>query len=334
MSKIVKRWGRYLAFIFLILAWITVLRFVRWRMVFAVFGKKAHQRANWPWWLTPFLPHAIPIGFMRGRFGWGVVIASKIADEDFSRKPELVVTFLSAITKWVRGNPPVALAGRLATWVGKSSLKEVRAPFVDGGLGTRFAMQKSILAAAAQEEAETEKRPEQLTLVILGGAGRIGSKLVLDMAEQFSRVIAVDPKYTEDQIVGNVRYTARPEAVSEADITLVMTAHGGQVQEYISYFPPGSIVADDTHPEIPKDLRRQIKARGVILLKAVMEDGQFAFTPWRLTGFGKHSIPGCVIEAHVINRHGWDVVANEAIFFNRVHEMGFTAHLITHPQDI
>lgn len=317
--------GRVIAFATFYWGWKVAKHFVTPAVMFAVYGEERHQRAYWPAWVHRRLRPAFPIGLIRFGRGWGIIVASKQSAEAFERDPRLVLGYLDAIRREVPRSGPVALAGRLPTWVLRAG-GSIRSPFVDGALGTRFAMRAAILRGAGKLDVPTQ----ELCLALLGGAGRIGSQLSHDMSGDFSEVIAFDPRYEVTERSGTIVRTAEYPQLQRANVILVLTGKGEDVAPAVPHFAQGTVLVDDTHPDIPPPLRKELAKLGVVVLKAVTADGCLKMIP-RLPGFRGDSIPGCLVEALVVAHYGWSVVISDERFFEAARELGFMPQLIEHP---
>mgnify|MGYP000397999791 CR=1 FL=1 len=174
------------------------------------------------------------------------------------------------------------------------------------------------------------------SIAILGGAGRIGSKLVDDLCQSFQTVIAIDPRYTEDQqeLKGGstVIYTKRKEALRDTRLVLVLTAKGEDIIPIVDYFEPGTVIADDTHPCIKRKTRERLNKRGVDLWKTVVTSSNYGMYP-RMPNFRNDNIPGCLLEALVLNATGDEVLESTSKFFEETKNCGYKTLLIRHPND-
>ena len=222
----------------------------------------------------------------------------------------------------------VALAGRLPGFAKKAGI-ELDTPFVDGSLGTRFAMRKAALEVAHLKG----KNPSDTNLALLGGAGYTGTQVTADCRNHFRTIIAIDPRYPRNpQKEDNVLRTSDPTNLLYADVAVVLTARGDDIEDAVPYFRPGTVVADDTHPCIHQLVRVKMAKKMVVLKKAIVQDGRLTMFP-RLPNFRADNIPGCLLEAFVVLQRGRDVLASPEMFFKAAVELGFKAELMEHPDD-
>lgn len=288
-------------------------------------GTDAHKRAYFPPWVERLLRPVFPTGVMRfGRY-WGVVVSGLASAETLERSPETLQTLLSELRKQFRNNPPIALAGRLPSLAATSGVG-LSSPFTNGDRGTVCAM-----AGAAREAARLlGKQPADATLGVVGSKGFIGSKLVESLSGDFGRVVALDSRYesrSPDQ--NGVLHTNRSEDLGEAEVIFVLTPKGADMSSLAPHVARGAIVADDTHPEMPAELRAQIEVQGATVLKATLGDERFRFVP-PIPDFRRDDIPGCILEALVIVQRGPEVLESQETFDRAAEELGFRARLAPH----
>src|SRR5690606_37134217 len=126
---------------------------------------------------------------------------------------------------------------------------EIAPPYVDGSMGTRY-----MIWDVARQMRELPEYMGETSIVVLGGAGRIGNKVCEDLSQLFSTVIAFDPRYDQEEKVytpsGMILRTAKELRLTELKLFIGLTHHGDVVQDLQSYLAPGALIADDTHPSI------------------------------------------------------------------------------------
>jgi hypothetical protein len=244
----------------------------------------------------------------------------------------------------------IALAGRLPSLLHKGGVS-LKPPIVGGWEGTCYAMRRVALALADRYAAHTLELDTQctiesacsiyqacpgasaaasLTAAVIGGGGFVGSKIVQDLSSYFRKVIAYDVRYTELEERGNVVRTNDLGFLREAQVSLIFTACGDDVAPAVRYLAAGSIVADDTHPCVSALVRERFKAAQVTLLKAAAVNHlqPVNFYP-RLPNFNRDSIPGCLLEALVVTRHGHEVTEDFEKFCQEAAALGFGPQLMT-----
>ena len=325
------RYSRMLAFVSVNLFWPLISIFFKPKVVFAVYGTKGDQRAYFPDWFRNISPKVVVVGLFRSQRGWGTMVTTPVPENELAEDSEQVRKYIGSLKGRFSSVDNFALVGRLPGFTMKAGI-DIEQPLVNGALGTRFAMVHSALQLAEKAQRDSKS----LKIAILGGAGRIGGALISDLAKRFNKVIAIDPRYSKEEVSiesGAVIFrTSKPERLYDADVSLVLTARGSDIESLVPWFKPGSWVADDTHPCIKRSIRNRLAALDVQLYKTVVGSSQFAMYP-RMPNFNSANIPGCLLEALVINEHGWNVAEDAEIFFEKATNSGYFAELIQPPND-
>jgi hypothetical protein len=287
-------------------------------------GTEQHKRAYMPPWVERLLRPVFPTGFMRFGAYWGMMVSSLATADSLETSPARLRALLDEIRGQFPG-VPVALAGRLPS-IAASTGVGLSPPLTHGDRGTVCAM-----AAAAREAASLLGRePAKVNIAVVGSKGFIGSRLVSTLSTEFGTVIALDSRYEEiSEGEHGVLFTNRPEDLSSADVVFVLTPRGTDMDSLAPHIAPGTIVADDTHPEMPESLRARIEERGATVLKATLGDERFRFVP-PIPDFRADDIPGCLLEALVIVQRGTEVLESQDAFNRAAHELDFRARLAPH----
>jgi predicted amino acid dehydrogenase len=315
-----------LAFTSLNVAWRLLHRVVVPHYVFVVYpGTEQDKRLYVPAWAERFLRPLSPSGIIRFHGRWGLMASGLATAELLERRPDAIEALLAEARREFPRVEVIALAGRLPSIATRAGV-DLRQPFTRGDRGTLSAM-----LGAARELARLTGRPaSELTVAVPGGAGFIGMRLALELAREFGRVIAIDPRYAgERRRHANIVFTDRPREVSGADIVIVLTRRGDEVAGMVPFLAPGTLIADDTHPEIPAELRREARARGAEMLKASMWDPGFQIHP-RMPMFRQDDVPGCLLEALVVLQCGREVLRSQSEFDCAAAEIGFRTRLAPH----
>ncbi len=291
-------------------------------------GTEREKRLYFPKCLERLVRPLYSTGLMRfGRY-WGLMVAGKATAESLDDSPERLRQLLDD----ARGAYPdvqvIALAGRLPSLALKAGIP-LETPFTPGDKGTLCTM---VMTARAQASM-LSKAPGETVIAVVGGAGFIGRLLVEELGQEFRRVICLDPRCSERRDTAKVLYTAEPEDIACAEAVLVLTSRGDQAASVIPFLTPRTVVADDTHPEIPSRVRREMESTGALVLKATMGDTRFRIMP-RVPIFRSGDIPGCVLEALVVLEHGREVLASQAAFNEAASELGFGARLAPHMSSV
>lgn len=318
--------GQTTALALLNLAWRPLRRFLKPDYVFVVYPDSERDKRRYcPAWLERLLGPVVPSGISQfGRY-WGLMVSGHATMESLESSPERFQAILDDTTEEFPNVEVIALAGRLPSIAHRTGV-EIVGPFTQGSRGTLCAM-----VAASRELARLRgQEPAHMTIAVIGGAGFIGSQLVRELAYEFGAVIAVDSRYDGAQRRdGPILFTDRAEQVAAADAVLVLTARGDDASAIVPFLAPGTVLADDTHPEIPAPLRRQIAARGATTLKVTMSADHFRTRP-RVPMLRSDDIPGCLLEALVVLERGGEVLASQATFDRAAHELGFRVRLAPH----
>ena len=308
------------------LAWRPLRRVLKPDYVFVVYpGSELDKRRYCPAWLERLLGPVVPSGISHfGRY-WGLMVSGHATIESLESSPERFQAILDDTTREFPDVEVIALAGRLPSIAHRTGV-EIADPFTQGSRGTLCAM-----VAASRELARLRGlEPADMTIAVIGGAGFIGSQLVGELAYEFGAVVALDSRYAGAQRrEGRILFTDRVEQIAAADAVLVLTARGDDASAIVPFLAPGTVLADDTHPEIPAPLRRQIAARGATTLKVTMSGDRFRTRP-RVPMLRSDDIPGCLLEALVVLERGGSVLWSQATFDRAAYELGFRVRLAPH----
>lgn len=313
------------------ISWPFLKKAVDPKVIFAVYGTRGDQRAYFPDWFRKVCPPIVVAAYIKGETSRGVMVSSVYSEEELASDSNKVRKYISDLQKAFPNANRFALVGRLPGFSMKAGI-EITSPLVEGAYGTRFAMYESAMQIASKLENDTEKD----SIAILGGAGRIGASLIEDLCHSFKSVIAIDPRYTEETssiINGSkVLYTKRGERLKGTKLVLVLTARGNDIIPMIKYMTPGTVVADDTHPCIKRPAREQLNNQGVELWKTVVTSDDYNMYP-RMPNFHNNNIPGCLLEALVLNNVGDQALSSPQHFFDEAKKCGYKTLLIRHPND-
>ncbi len=302
-----------------------VRRLLRPQYLFLAYpGTEREKRLYFPAWVERIVRPLYSTGLMRfGRY-WGLMVAGKATGESLDDSPERLQALLDEARGAYPGVQVIALAGRLPSLAFKAGIS-LETPFTTGDKGTLCTM----IMTAREQARLLGKACGQVGVAVVGGGGFIGSRLVDELSQQFRRVICLDPRYPERREEANVLYTAEPEDIAAAQAVLVLTSRGDQAASVIPFLAPGTVVADDTHPEISLGVRKEMRNAGALVLKATMGDTRFRIMP-RVPFLRSGDVPGCVLEALVILEHGREVLASQTAFNDAASALGFGVRLAPH----
>jgi len=302
-----------------------LLALIRPTFLFAVYGNERDVGTYYTPRMLRWMPPLIIAGFIKNGRHRGLMIGSKYLETELAADSEKVRDYIQSIGEEFGQIQRVALVGRLPNFVMKAGL-QISAPYVDGSMGTRF-----MIWDAARKMRSLPQYANEISLVVLGGAGRIGSLICEDLARSFSVVIAFDPRHTEEKSVpfgsGGILYTADPAHLRQHKLFICLTHHGDAIAELKSYFSPGSLIADDTHPCISLKVRKELALSGVQVKKIVLTHDTFSTTP-RMPSWNNRDLPGCLVEALVLLEHGGVDVTEFEAFRETAERVGYKGLLI------
>lgn len=325
---VLRNKSRQIAVILLEFWWKWVIR-SKPDFIFLVYGQERHKRDCWSKRKERKVGLFGQIGFIRYRRNnkksYGLILASTIRMEEFSASPELAITVTDEVQRCFPEVHAVALAGQLPGWLVRASGVLPLQPLIGGMRGTCFVVRQAVREISLQFSTA-----KHLCVAVAGGAGHTGAEAVCVLAQEYGRVIAFDPRFKEDEQVGNVLRTSNPFQLCEAKVVVVLTAKGDDAQPLAPYLNPGTVVADDTHPMMTKSVRKLFLDNGVFVFKITVADGSVHMFP-RLPDFKPGDVPGCLLEALVVKLRGPQVLESQEAFNRAAEELGFKARLEAHP---
>jgi hypothetical protein len=234
----------------------------------------------------------LPMGFLGDGMVWGTYFTSRSLEGSLTNAQKLHADLLEIGREG--GVQAIALAGRLPSVLGRHGL-DLSSPFVTGERGTTHAISEGVKKAIIQH-----RLTNSTTIAILGGGGRIGKRLLCRLQEMgFTSVLAIDHRFQQSSSTKRdvLVDTAESQRVQEADVVVVLTAEGTQIEEYLPYLYK-KVIIDDTHPQLPHWIVEQLTQQQNRTYKLALAVDGFTFSP-RLPGYRKGWIPGCVWEALV-----------------------------------
>lgn len=293
--------------------------------LFAVYGNEQQVGAYFTPWMAKRLPPNVVLGFIRNGAMRGLLIAPQFFEHELQNDTGKVRSYINQLQKDYPGIKRIALVGRLPNFVKKAGM-EIREPLVDGSLGTRY-----MIWDIARQMAERPQYSQQKSIVVLGGAGRIGNAVCQDLASQFGRVIGLDPRYQEDEEIktpqGSILRTSNLDYLNDEKLFIALTHHGDAVLDFHQHIPAGSLIADDTHPCISYQARAILKRHQISVEKVVLSHDDFMMRP-RMPDWNSKDIPGCLVEALVLLQDGELADSEFAEFCREAESLGFSGRLI------
>lgn len=315
---------------FAVLAANTVLRpliiaLVKPRFVFAVYGNEKDAETYFTPGLVKLMPPNLVLGFIRNQNVRGLLVASQSLEHTLQADSDKVRDYIDELHKDFPQTERIALVGRLPNFVKKAGI-DITAPLVEGSLGTRY-----MIWDIARQMRERSEYAQYRSIVVLGGAGRIGNAVCEDLTSLYEHVVALDPRYEKETEIdtghGTVLRTADVTRLHHEHLYICLTHHGDVVLEFYDHMPAGAMIADDTHPCISLEARTRLKANGITVEKVVLSHDQFLMWP-RMPAWNNRAIPGCLVEALVLLQRP-ELDGSEFLSFCREAEaMGFAGRLI------
>ena len=270
------------------------------------------------------LPPVFPIGFL----GRGLVMATFTYEEQFT--PERCQEIQHALLSWAKdiGARTIALAGRMPGIFLSRDLN-LEPPFVKGDLGTVHAVTSSIWTVREKHELNRK----DTIMAVIGGRGFIGKELTTSLRRiGHEKVIALDIRYKEETEKDGIIRTSNYSRLAEADIIIVLTARGEDIEPAVPFIS-NKLIVDDTHPQLPHWLVKQLKQQSNTIYKVVVTLENMRFVP-AIPGYKPTWIPGCVWQA-VATAVAHDIgkgsgFKNLAEFHAVAKELPYNAPLVLH----
>lgn len=190
------------------------------------------------------------------------------------------------------GADSIALAGRLPG-IFLANHIPVDLPFRKGDQGTVFTVTETVRYVAERENISFSN-----TVGVLG-VGFIGGKVLKRLRELgYQSLIGFDPRSKGPLNGSRITITSDLNLLPKCKMVVVLTAKGSDIADSVPYLQEGAIVVDDTHPQLPPEIVRQIRNRSGKVYKTALGLEGVNFIP-SLPGYDKRWLPGCVIEALV-----------------------------------
>ncbi len=294
--------------------------------LFAVYGNKEQAGS----YLTPRtaqrMPSNLVLGFIRNADMRGLLVASQFMEDELEEDSEKVRLYLDQLQRDYPDVKRIALVGRLPNFVMKAGI-EITEPLVEGSLGTRY-----MIWDVARKMRERPQYSQQTSIVVLGGAGRIGNAVCQDLTDLYDKVIGFDLRYEEDREIatnrGTVLQTSSLSRLQNEKLFIGLTTHGDAVLELQEHITPGALIADDTHPCISTKARERLQERQIAVEKVVLSHDEFLMWP-RMPAWNNRAIPGCLVEALVLLRQPGVGDGDFSAFCQEAEFLGFTGRLIS-----
>jgi hypothetical protein len=302
-----------------------IIALVRPRFVFAVYGNRQQAGSYFTPWMAQRMPPNLVLGFIRQGNMRGLMVASQFMEDELEEDSEKVRFYLDQLQRDFPDVERIALVGRLPNFVMKAGI-EITEPLVEGSLGTRY-----MIWDVARKMLERPQYCQQTSIVVLGGAGRIGNAVCHDLTGLYDKVIAFDSRYQEDRETatdrGTVLQTSSLSNLEGEMLYICLTTHGDAVLEFQQHMAPGALIADDTHPCISLTTLESLKQKEIAVEKVVLSHDEFLMWP-RMPAWNNRAIPGCLVEALVLLRKPEVGEADFSAFRQEAEFLGFSGRLI------
>lgn len=274
-----------------------LLKLYKPTFIFAVYGNARDVSAYYTERMLQWMPPNILGGFIRHRRHRGLLIGSKFLESELAEDSTKVKQYLQDLRAEFPNIQKIALVGRLPNFAIKAGI-HITPPFVDGSMGTRY-----MIWDVARQMKNMPDYQGETSIVVLGGAGRIGNKVCEDLATLFSTVIAFDPRYDQEEKIytpsGIILRTSKELRLSEHKLFIALTHHGDVIADLQPYLMPGALIADDTHPCISTQVRARLAEHHIHTMKIVLTHDAFSTWP-RMPAWNNRDIPGCLVESLVL----------------------------------
>ncbi|MGM0766741.1 MAG: PilZ domain-containing protein [Pseudomonadota bacterium] len=294
--------------------------------VFAVYGNRQQAGSYFTPGMAKRMPPNLVLGFIRNQDMRGLLVASQFMEEELEESSEKVRLYLDQLQRDYPDVQRIALVGRLPNFVMKAGI-EITEPLVEGSLGTRY-----MIWDVARQMLERPQYSQQTSIVVLGGAGRIGNAVCQDLTGLFDRVIGFDPRYEEDREIaterGTILQTSSLANLLDEKLYIGLTHQGDAVLELEHHISPGALIADDTHPCISLAARERLQKHQIAVEKVVLSHEEFLMWP-RMPAWSNRAIPGCLVEALVLLRQPGVGERDFTEFCQEAEFLGFTGRLIS-----
>ncbi len=164
----------------------------------------------------------------------------------------------------------------------------------------------------------------------------MGSQVVKDLALEFKKVEAIDPRFEKTTTMNNILQTNDPSTLQGIKLFMLFTSCGDDLAPWVPFIEPNSYIADDTHPCVGPMLQEVLKSKHIHLLKAAAHNIKEPLITFpRLPNFQNNSIPGCLLEALVVTRcNNGKVTENFEEFCESARSLGFRSQLMEDLEEV
>jgi hypothetical protein len=294
--------------------------------IFAVYGNRQQAESYFTLWMAQRMPSNMVLGFIRNGSMRGLLVASQFMEDELEDDSRKVRLYLDQLQQDYPDVKRIALVGRLPNFAMKAGVK-ITEPLVEGSLGTRY-----MIWEVARQMRKRPQYSQQTSIVVLGGAGRIGNAVCQDLTSLYDKVIGFDSRYEEDREIaadrGTVLQTSSPDHLWNEKLYIGLTTHGDAILEFQQYIAPGALIADDTHPCVSLTARERLQERQITVEKVVLSHDEFLMWP-RMPAWSNRDIPGCLVEALVLLHQPGIRPGDFSAFCEEAEFLGFTGRLVS-----
>lgn len=214
----------------------------------------------------------------------GFLVSSKYFESELAKDNDKVRDYIKNLHAEFPDVKKIALVGRLPTFVRRSGIR-IDGKLVDGAAGTRFMIKEAL--------SRFENRDR---LVVLGGVGRIGGLVCQDALGMFGHIVAFDIRKSDDEFYGSCVHTSDVSYFKGCRNFVCLLPVGGDIETIKQFIEPGALIADDTHPPIHREIRKELQENGVEVNKIIAVNPKFKCYP-KMPQWKSGAIPGCLVEA-------------------------------------
>ncbi|MBQ0834704.1 PilZ domain-containing protein [Marinobacter sp.] len=302
-----------------------IVRLVQPQFIFAVYGNRRDTDTYWSPKMAERMPPNLVLGFIRNQKARGLLVASQTLEHELQADSDKVRRYIDQLQQDFPNAKRFALVGRLPTFAKKAGI-DISDPLVEGSLGTRY-----MIRGVAQQMQARPQYSRETSIVVLGGAGRIGNAVCEDLTGLYETVIAYDPRYERDEEItteqGTIVRTSNLARLKDQKLYIGLMSRGDLVLDLYQHIPCGSLIADDTHPCISLHAREKLQESEIAVEKVVLSHPEFLMWP-RMPAWNHRDIPGCLVEALVLLQHPELEGDGFLSFCQHAEGMGFSGRLI------
>lgn len=249
---------RRLVILIIIVAGETVgLRFLRLvnrrfriiQQLFVMYPANEHyaKKIVFPFWLGKYRRRLAPCMVFRHGGAFGLVLGTTIPERDLRRDPELVARLkrLADEASSSLGVDSVTYSGILPTLLLRSGLIEKL---------SEAETTAKVVAAGVEHVREQHALNAEVPVVVLGGAGEIGKRVVRELETAGRSVHVLDPVLGKTALENDWRH---------GPLLLVNVAHRGALHAHLEQLWEGVVYVNEAYPEPRQSELKELAQRDV-----------------------------------------------------------------------